>query len=182
MKNRIHFIFSNTILLEKFIRELVYPAILGSLLYELVNLRCNWQYYLLLATAFFYSTDYFYMNSALTKKKEFELKNILMDGAVALLFAYIIASIYKSWYIPVLMSTSVICILAYYYLNDNDKFEKYLFGGFILSSIVAILLQLLFTCYYNCHSENAFHWIYLSMVILYILVVSIDYWHTENIK
>jgi len=98
---------------------------------------------------------------------------------VHFIFAYIIAQSIN------LGNTSFNVNISHMYfgillLNDNDKFEN-IYLGVNFSSIVAILLQLLLLVIIMPFREG-FHWIYLSMVILYILVVSIDYWHTENIK
>jgi len=97
-------IFFDLQLWDDFVSNLLYPAILGSLIYEFTSFQLNIKYIFLLFTAIFYIVDYFYMHYAFEyfkneyKRKLRSCKMIWLDILDTLSFALIILFINKSFF------------------------------------------------------------------------------------
>jgi len=86
-------------LFDDFVSNLLYPAILGSLIYDLTKFELTKEYLFYFYTALFYSIDYMYMHYILNKIKSESRKKklymIILDFIVAIIFMAIIFSIHS---------------------------------------------------------------------------------------
>jgi len=175
------FIFFDRSLWIHFISKLLYPAILGSLIYDFTKFEPNREYWLLFVTLVFYVIDYFYMhytykkciNSGKEDKKIGFLK--LCDFLVALAFILIIYSIHNSNYLFISYSTLFIFLITLIY-DLSDKCSNTIIGIlFTSTTIIVFVQQLFFNC--SCCSESGFNaWTYTFIIFLYAVAVSIDYY------
>lgn len=181
-----YFILSNSKLWDKFIRKLLYPAILGSLIYELTSVNdCN-KIIFLLITAVFYILDDIFLSSIkfrydkLNQKEDYDTiyRNpckILIDFLVALVFMIMIYLIHNEEYMYLSGFALLIFIFAAFYFPQNEGITKYFIIAIILVLILNIIQILIFKCH-KCNSLNIEYIFYSIIVIIYFLIMTIDYW------
>jgi len=199
-------LFSDLSLWDDFVSSLLYPAILGSLIYEFTNFHLNIKYIFLLITLAFYVVDYFYLHYAYKeyiRKSDKKLRTpsmIRLDFVVAFLFAVIILSINKifstsepsdsplfcsiisinvSYYFVILLSTLGIFIVACIYINDKDSNNVFIL--LIINTIIIFSFRLLIISCSKCHNCYFEAFIYLILVILYTKVALDDYYNDPPI-
>jgi hypothetical protein len=195
-------IFCDITLWDDFVGNLLYPAILGSLIYEFTNFKSDQyeKYIFMFITAVFYIVDYFYMHYTYIQykgkynEKVRTWKMIFLDFAVAVLFAIIILCINKifsktepynytvpflniSYYFVILLSTFLVFVIALCY-TEGGKCSDCIFYELIITSTVVLI----FRCFIlNCCKDNTCCiWIfeviiYGVFVALYVIAVNEDY-------
>lgn len=176
-------IFFDLSLWNSFIRKLLYPAILGSLIYDLTRFDVNNEFYLMIITIIFYIIDDLYMTYVLEdygpkiegNNKLLKPHMVFIDFLVAVLFMLIIYSIHKTSYYVVLSCTLAIFILALLYF-ENTRVSLTIFLLLITSSILLIVLEILMVSYCKCNINEVTDWIYSLMVFFYIVAISTDYY------
>lgn len=188
MKN--HKIISKYPLLDEFISNLLYPAILGSLIYDFTKVTLSREYLLLSITVIFYIVDYFYMHYALKDLKEKKLSMTLIDLLVAFVFMIIIYSIHKLYQdsnnestlrynliLLISLSTLIISNSAFIYYYVNEKITIYIFILLFINSLIMVIQQLIIHCWnlWNWNLDDIITYSYTIMVFVYILEVIVDY-------
>jgi len=182
MNNRI--IFTDIQLVKGFVRNLLYPAILGSLIYDITRFEYTLEYFLKCITIVFYVADYFYMYYVITNDKNGESEKplaIFLDFIVAIFFMGIIYSIYKSHYICILILTALIFISALNYFK-NTKWSSPLILGLIAISLLTLIFQIIIFRCCSCDYEQTIVWTYPLLVLFYLLVMLIDYYIDTTTK
>jgi len=179
MKNRM--IFKDIHLWKEFIRKLLYPAILGSLIFDFTKFEANINYLLLGVSVIFYIVDYFYMTAVSRKYKAKEKpilpRQLCLDFFVAIMFMAIIYCINNSYYAWVLGFTLLIFISGWFYFKiKNETLSNVLFLSLIVISIIIIIIQILFENCCSCSSEKMIIWTYPLMVFLYGIISIVDYY------
>lgn len=183
-------------LFDGLVSDLLYPAILGSLIYDLVKFELIKEYLFYLYTALFYSFDYLYMHYTLNKiKRERRKKKLYMtilDFIIAILFMAIIFSIHSLFkenkiiqdpisFLIIIFSVLFICIIACVYdRNDDTSFN--VFFWLVIANIVTIFFQqVLISSGYEIKTILTIT--YPVMIAFYLISVLIDYFHDKiNIK
>ena len=168
---------------NSFIRKLLYPAILGSLIYDLTKFEVNNEFLLMIITIIFYIIDDLYMTYVLedyqpckeANNKKLKGSMVLVDFIVAALFMGIIYSIHKSNYFLILSCSVAIFILALFYF-ENTRTSLAIFLSLIITSIILLVVNILLVEYCKCNVKEVTDWIYSLMVFLYAVAVSIDYY------
>ena len=183
MKNRC--IFKDLQLLDDFVANLLYPAILGSLIYEFTNFKLSEliKYIFLLITAIFYIIDYFYMHYAFeyfkneNKRNIRSYKMICLDIIDTLSFALIILFINKSWFNLIISPTIFIFIVEDNYLNvlgNEVELTKFWIPAFITMLIIYLFLFFhSLNSYFNWNNclnrPSFFNWLFLIGYVLFVI-------------
>jgi hypothetical protein len=176
---------------DDFVSNLLYPAILGSLIYDLIkevicfNPSSCVKYIFLLFTIFFYIVDYFYMHFAFKVFKYYESRKkhckkrkvsrtgymIWLDILDTLSFAAIIILINKSLYNFIMLPILVVFIVEKLYYKDRttESIENLLhiiLLGFFLYFYLLICLNC-YTCSNLCNL--CFACGYFGLIFLYVI-------------
>lgn len=197
MKNRC--IFKDLQLWDEFVSNLLYPAILGSLIYDIVKEfndfhlkqtdfdpnKCI-KFIFLFITAVFYIVDYFYMHYAFkvfksdkVKKSNIETEKVTrtrcmigLDILDTLSFAAIIIFINYLRYDFIIFPIMLIFLVEELYYIKNPETEKCCIISIV--SWVSIIILLSFFYYrisVNCHTlSNCYN---LNLLVIYGLIVVI---------
>ena len=183
MKNK--FIFFDYSLWHKFIRDLLYPGILGSLIYDLAKFQFEHEFYLLIITTAFYVIDYFYMNYTLKNKVESckarKIFMLLLDLLIAVIFMCIIYAIHNQLYLRVLFLTFVISIGALIYSVNNKHSLIIIILLIVLSSLI-VYFEYTITKFCQCNEFYLMFGAYSMIVFLYALAVTLDYYYDKKLK
>jgi len=180
-------------LFDDFVSNLLYPAILGSLIYDLAKFELTKEYLFYLYTALFYSIDYMYMHYILNKiKSESRKKKLYMtilDFIVAIIFMAIIFSIHslfkenKIIYDPIsfLIITFSVLFISFiaciYDKNDDTSFT--IFFWLVIANIITIFIQQVLFCS-GYEIKTILNITYPAMIAFYLISVLIDYFHEER--
>ena len=184
-------------LFDSFVGDLLYPAILGSLIYDLVKFELTKEYLFYLYTALFYSIDYMYMHYTLNKiKRERRKKKLYMtilDFFVAIIFIAIIYSIHSLFkentnkifqdpisFLIITFSVLFISISADVYDKNNNTSFKIFFWLIITNIITIFMQQVLISSGYEIKTILLFT--YPVMITFYLISVLIDCSHDKNHK
>jgi len=165
-------IFFDLPLLDDFVSNLLYPAILGSLIYEFTAFKlCQYEKYIFMfITAIFYIVDYFYMHYAFTyykNKNNEEIRSchmIRLDILDTLSFALIILFINKSWFNLIIFPILAIFFVEEYYIEDSEPVKccKRIIKAFLCSFILTFIIIVLSIVTFN----------FFASVFLMVLIVS----------
>ena len=142
-------------LFDGYVSDLLYPAILGSLIYDLAKFELTKEYLFYFYTAVFYSIDYMYMHYILNKikseRRNKKLHMTILDFIVAILFMAMIFSNHSLFkenkiiqdpisFLIIIFSVLFICIIASVYdRNDDTSFN--VFFWLVIANIVTIFIQ-----------------------------------------
>jgi len=181
VENHIFFLDKN--IANEFVRKLLYPAILGSLIYDFTNFKWNNDFILLSITLVFYLIDYFYwsiVDKEIRRKAEIPSRIIWLDLGVAFLFMFIIYSIHacsshREFYYLISIWTFLIFVAAYFYLPNKTTTLKIIFLGLILASIILFCIQYFNSNCCSCDIKKITNLIYSINIILYAAAIEIDY-------
>jgi len=196
-------IFCNLTLWDDIVGNLLYPAILGSLVYEFTNFRFAPKFLFMAITLVFYFVDYFYMHNEYKKfqkdsneKKCRTRRMIISDFVVAALFVLMIFCIntifsgtcnnnsdylqsFNPYYLTILISALGVFIIANIYIQDT-KSKNYVLIELVINSVIVIVFRsaILLCC---CKCDSSQQWIfeaviYSILVILYAKAVHKDYY------
>lgn len=187
-------IFCDITLWDNFVGNLLYPAILGSLIYEFTNFKSGEfdKNIFVFITTVFYIIDYFYMHYVYKQyvdkyKKTRTIKMIFLDFLVAFIFSLIIFLINRIFsktelcnsiflFSTINILTIIVFIIALCYSNGS-RLSKYIFWELIINSVIFFIFRLLIL--YYCNSNNCCHClfeasIYIIFVIQYLGAVIKD--------
>lgn len=128
--------------------ELVYPAILGSIVYEMLPLKFTEEYFINLLLGLFFCLDcyhlFFFMEDEFTEEQKDTWTYVLFDILVAILFWVAAKHLFidDAFYAPLISITIIpLCFLVYSItLKYNVRFYKWYFGIIIALSLVTGLL------------------------------------------
>ena len=190
-------IFYDLPLWDDFVSNLLYPAILGSLIYDLIKEIVNFnfdptdfnqdnciKFIFLLITSVFYVIDYFYMHYAFKVFKSDKVKKsivktekvtrtrcmIWLDVLDTLSFAAIIILINKSCYDFIIFPTMLIFLVEANYLKDSGYKEMCLKKRIIYFIFILIGALILYFIFYILNLDCYSNWVGYLMIEYLLLV------------
>ena len=181
-------------LFDGYVSDLLYPAILGSLIYDLAKFELTKEYLFYFYTAVFYSIDYIYMHYILNKIKSQsrnkKLHMTILDFIVAILFMAIIFSIHLLFkentnkilqdsisFLIIIFSVLLISISACAY-DKNDDASFTIFFWLLIANIFTIFIQqVLISSGYEI--KTILNITYPAMIAFYLISVITDCSHDK---
>ena len=168
--------------LQDFTHNLLFPAILGSMIFELLNVGPDSSSRYPVFTFFqicivcFYIVDYLFINGEFVKKDKYLVKRWMyfFDIAIVVLYRVAFSIVKYENYSGVILSIAAILILIYIYVRQQFRNTIYLLFLAILGVIASIISLTIYKGYPNIINAYFLGIIFLAYFI-YVFFIHAKY-------
>ena len=127
---------------QMFVYDLIYPAFLGAMLFEIVPLKCSVEYFIGLTIVIYYLLDffhlYFYLRKRFNERQRNTVRYVVFDFFVSLLLFFSFRYVDKNLNVTICTITFVpLCFLVYASeLKYRIKFYRLYFILIVVAAII----------------------------------------------